>query len=213
MDFEFFEQRISKIKNLPLPGEASQYKMAPEGRLEELKKINLERKNPRWAAVMVLFYPTLQQKTNLLLILRKTYKGVHSNQVGFPGGKVEMGDNGLLTTALRETHEEVGVEPNDVTVIKKTTEIFIPPSNFIVQPYIGLYKNPKPFIKQDNEVAMILEVSIMDFLDENNIIFQKLTTSYAVDIKVPAFKLNGYIVWGATAMMLNEIKELIKQVL
>jgi 8-oxo-dGTP pyrophosphatase MutT (NUDIX family) len=162
---------------------------------------------------MALFYPTLQQKTNLLLILRKTYKGVHSNQVGFPGGKLEKGDDGLLTTALRETHEEVGVSPNDVTVIKKTSEIFIPPSNFIVQPFIGLYKSPKPFIKQDDEVEMILEVSIMDFLDENNIISEKLTTSYALDIEVPAFKLNGYIVWGATAMMLNEIKELVKQVL
>jgi 8-oxo-dGTP pyrophosphatase MutT (NUDIX family) len=213
MDFEFFEQRISKIKDLPLPGEASQYKMAPEGRLEELKITNSGQTDARLAAVMALFYPTKEQKTNLLLILRKTYKGVHSNQVGFPGGKVEKGDNGLLTTALRETHEEVGVAPNDVTVIKKTSEIFIPPSNFIVQPFIGLYKNPKPFIKQHDEVEMILEVSITDFLDEKNIIFEKLTTSYALDIEVPAFKLNGYIVWGATAMMLNEIKELVKQVL
>jgi hypothetical protein len=60
---------------------------------------------------------------------------------------------------------------------------------------------------------LILEIPLLDFLDENRIVTKKLTTSYAVDIEVPAFKLNGYIVWGATAMMLNEIKELLKQVL
>jgi len=213
MNFNFFEQQISKIKDLPLPGEASQYKMAPESRLEELQRINISQKNPRRAGVMALFYPTNNMGTNLLLILRKTYKGVHSNQVAFPGGKEEKSDDGLLTTALRETYEEVGVAPNDITVIKEISEIFIPPSNFMVQPYIGLYRNPKPFVKQDAEVELILEVPVSDFLDDTLVVSKKMTTSYAVDIEVPAFKLNGYIVWGATAMMMNEIKELLKQVL
>jgi len=213
MNFNFFEQQISKIKDLPLPGEASQYKMAPESRLEELQRINISQKNPRRAGVMALFYPTNNMGTNLLLILRKTYKGVHSNQVAFPGGKEEKSDDGLLTTALRETYEEVGVAPNDITVIKEISEIFIPPSNFMVQPYIGLYRNPKPFVKQDAEVELILEVPLSDFLDDTLVVSKKMTTSYAVDIEVPAFKLNGYIVWGATAMMMNEIKELLKQVL
>lgn len=212
MNFNFFEQQISKIKDLPLPGEASQYKMAPESRLEELQRINISQKNPRRAGVMALFYPTNNMGTNLLLILRKTYKGVHSNQVAFPGGKEEKSDDGLLTTALRETYEEVGVAPKDITVIKEISEIFIPPSNFMVQPYIGLYRNPKPFVKQDAEVELILEVPVSDFLDDTLVVSKKMTTSYAVDIEVPAFKLNGYIVWGATAMMMNEIKELLKQV-
>ena len=213
MNFNFFEQQISKIKDLPLPGEASQYKMDPESRLEELQRINISQKNPRRAGVMALFYPTNNMGTNLLLILRKTYKGVHSNQVAFPGGKEEKSDDGLLTTALRETYEEVGVAPKDITVIKEISEIFIPPSNFMVQPYIGLYRNPKPFVKQDAEVELILEVPVSDFLDDTLVVSKKMTTSYAVDIEVPAFKLNGYIVWGATAMMMNEIKELLKQVL
>ncbi|MDP2525216.1 NUDIX hydrolase [Maribacter dokdonensis] len=213
MNFNFFEQQISKIKDLPLPGEASQYKMAPESRLEELQRINISQKNPRRAGVMALFYPTNNMGTNLLLILRKTYKGVHSNQVAFPGGKEEKSDDGLLTTALRETYEEVGVAPKDITVIKEISEIFIPPSNFMVQPYIGIYRNPKPFVKQDAEVELILEVPLSDFLDDTLVVSKKMTTSYAVDIEVPAFKLNGYIVWGATAMMMNEIKELLKQVL
>lgn len=213
MDFNLFEHQVSKIKDLPLPGEASQYKMAPQSRVADLKRLNIAQKKPRQAAVMALFYPSEVRTTNLLLILRKTYKGVHSNQVGFPGGKAETIDDGLLHTALRETHEEVGVEPKDVTVIKELSSIFIPPSNYMVQPYIGLYKEPKPFRKQEKEVETILEVPLLDFMDETKIITKKLTTSYASNIEVPAFELNGYVVWGATAMMLSEIKELLKQVM
>jgi|TARA_R110000868_G_scaffold89285_1_gene248596 8-oxo-dGTP pyrophosphatase MutT (NUDIX family) len=213
MNFEDFTNRISKIKNLPLPGVDSHYKMAPELRIEELKRISEQTKNPRNAAVMSVFYPNKVETTNLLLILRKTYQGVHSNQIGFPGGKVEKEDSDLMQTALRETHEEVGIHPDRIEVIKSLTQIYIPPSNFNVQPFIGLYKNPSPFIIQEDEVEAIVEVSLSDFMDDSLVYHQKLTTSYATNIDVPAFKLNGYTVWGATAMMLSEVKELLKQVL
>ena len=80
---------------------------------------------------------------------------------------------------------------------------------------MGLYENPKPFVlqKQDSEVAALVEVPLLDFMDDAKLFTQKLSTSYAKDIDVPAFKLNGYVVWGATAMMLSEIKELLKQIL
>lgn len=187
--------------------------MAPLERVEDLKVINKKYTKPRRAAVMSLFYPNEHYTTNLLLILRKTYKGVHSNQIGFPGGKVEKEDVDLLATALRETHEEVGVLPTDVEVVKSLTSIYIPPSNFEVQPYIGLYKNPSPFIIQEDEVAALVEVPLVDFLNEDLVFSEKLKTSYADKIDVPAFKLNGYTVWGATAMMLSEVKDLVKQVL
>ncbi len=213
MNFDDFSKRIAKIKNLPLPGQDSHYKMAPLFRMGELQRQRDAIKNPRKAAVMSLFYPNIEKQTNLLLILRKTYKGVHSNQIGFPGGKVEQEDLDILDTALRETHEEVGVPPKEIEVIKKLTEIYIPPSNFEVQPFIGLYKNQGSFTIQEDEVAALVEVSLLDFMDDTLIFNQKLTTSYAENIEVPAFKLNGYTVWGATAMMLSEVKELLKQVL
>tara|TARA_R110000868_G_scaffold45958_4_gene152187 strand:- start:3241 stop:3882 length:642 start_codon:yes stop_codon:yes gene_type:complete len=213
MNFDDFSKRISKIKNLPLPGVDSHYKMAPLLRMEELQRQRDAIQIPKKAAVMSLFYPNMVKKTNLLLILRKTYQGVHSNQIGFPGGKVELEDLDLMHTALRETHEEVGVLPTDIEVIKTLTEIYIPPSNFEVQPFIGLYKNPSPFIIQEEEVEALVEVSLSDFMDDTLVFNQKLTTSYAKNIDVPAFKLNGYTVWGATAMMLSEVKELLKQVL
>lgn len=187
--------------------------MVPEFRIKELRELKNVTTTPRKAAVMALFYPNGKRETHVLFILRKTYKGVHSNQVAFPGGKAEKEDGNLMITALRETHEEVGVHPDDVDVVKELTEIFIPPSNFEVQPFLGLYKNPKPFVIQESEVEALLEVSLTQFLLEDSVTTKKVTTSYATNIEVPAFKLNGYIVWGATAMMLSEIKVLLKQVL
>lgn len=213
MDFSFFEQRISKIKDLPLPGESSHHKMVPEFRIKELLELKDAKTPPRKAAVMALFYPNQKEETHILFILRKTHKGVHSNQVAFPGGKAEKEDDNLMVTALRETHEEVGVHPDDIHIVKELSEIFIPPSNFEVQPFLGLYKKPKPFVIQESEVAALLEVSLVNFLSEASVTTKNITTSYATNVDVPAFKLNGYIVWGATAMMLSEIKVLLNQVL
>lgn len=194
-------------------GEESHNKMAPSIRIDELKRMKKQREQARKAAVMALFYPAKDNSTNLLLMLRKTYKGVHSNQVGFPGGKVEKEDENLLYTALRETYEEVGVPISKVKVMGELSSIYIPPSNFEVQPYIGLYPNPTPFVIQESEVEHLVEVSLQDFMDDSKISTQNLTTSYAVNIDVPAFKLNGYVVWGATAMIMSELKELLKQLL
>jgi len=196
-----------------LPGEQSHFKMEPEIRKQWRDSEKISKLKPKQAAVMALFYPNQYQETQLLLILRKTYKGVHSNQIGFPGGKVEPEDDNLETTALRETNEEVGILPKDIETIKKLSKLYIPPSNFMVQPYIGLYSNPKPFKIQETEVEAIVEVLFSDFMNDKNLIYQNLNTSYAKNIDVPAFKLNGYTVWGATAMMLSEIKELLRQVL
>lgn len=213
MEFSTFCQRALKIKNLPLPGAASHDKMSPPSRIAWLKSHNIKTMNPKNAGVMALFYPDAAQKTHLLLILRKTYQGIHSNQIGFPGGKTEKHDKNILETALRETHEEVGVPPSEVTVIKELTEIYIPPSNFKVQPYIGIYAKPRPFWRQTQEVAALVEVYLQDFLDDANCVEEILSTSYASNIRVPAYRLNGYTVWGATAIVLSEIQELLKQVL
>lgn len=162
---------------------------------------------------MALFYPDANAQTKLLLILRKTYAGVHSNQIGFPGGKVEPDDQDMEDTALRETHEEVGVLPGSVEVIKTLSEVYIPPSNFVVQPFMGVYAKPRPFVIQESEVEAAVEVFLKDFLDNSNLIEENLTTSYAKNFSVPAYRLNGYTVWGATAMIMSEIKELLEQVL
>tara|TARA_R110002072_G_scaffold23949_2_gene82015 strand:- start:132040 stop:132636 length:597 start_codon:yes stop_codon:yes gene_type:complete len=198
---------------LALPGEAIQHKMAPIERLSELKKNAIQKQTARKAGVMALFYPSQSLDTHLILILRKTYKGVHSAQVGFPGGKIEPEDQSLLETALRETEEEVGVNAKSISVLKQLTEIYIPPSDFFVQPFLGVTYQTPIFIPQEEEVEALIEVPLTHFMDDKILTTSTLSTSYATNIQVPAFMLNDHVVWGATAMMLSEVRELLKQVL
>jgi 8-oxo-dGTP pyrophosphatase MutT (NUDIX family) len=211
MDFDKFLLRISKIKNIPLPAESSQFKMAPPFRVELLKKHKEEMQYAKKAGVLALFYPDSNYQTNLVLILRKTYKGVHSAQVGFPGGKLEKYDTSLKDAALRETFEEIGVPINHIEVLSQLTQVYIPPSNFYVQPFLGVTNKIPMFIKDETEVEAIIEVPLKHFIDDAVVVSKMVSTSYEVDIEVPAFKLNEYIVWGATAMILSEIKDLLKQ--
>jgi 8-oxo-dGTP pyrophosphatase MutT (NUDIX family) len=213
MTFVEFEKRVVKIAKMELPGEAIQLKMAPIERLIELKTEARELNSAKRAGVLALFYPDSNNETHLILILRKTYKGVHSAQIGFPGGKVEDQDNNMESTALRETEEEVGVPRETVSVLKELTEIYIPPSNFFVQPFIAITTKTPNFIAQEDEVEALIEVTLSHFMDDAIVTTKVLTTSYATNIDVPAFLLNGHVVWGATAMMLSEVRELLKQVL
>lgn len=163
------------------------------------------------AGVMAVFYPNTSGNTSMVLILRRTYKGVHSNQIGFPGGREEPEDGNLQDTALRETEEEVGIPRDEIHVIRELTKLYIPPSNFWVQPYLGLLDHTPNLIKQESEVAKILEVDLDHFLDNSNFVNEELSTSYSKKMLVPAFKLNNQIVWGATGMMLSEIRELFRE--
>ncbi|WP_178984235.1 NUDIX hydrolase [Winogradskyella helgolandensis] len=214
MLFNTFLESVVKIKHLELSGEDSHAKMSPPYRLELAEKMKKKSETARKAGVMALFYPKTNDETYLVLILRKTYKGVHSAQVGFPGGKYEDDDaNDLMETAIRETEEEVGVSRQHFEVLKEMSPIYIPPSNFMVHPYLGISKEYLIFLKQDEEVEAIIEVSLKDFLSDSSVLTARVPTSFSVEVDVPAFKFNGHIVWGATAMMLGEIKDLLKQVL
>jgi len=210
MHFNQFLKTISKINDLPLPAEASQIKMSPPFRLELIKQQQDKIKDAKQSAVLALFYPDHNNETKLILILRKAYNGVHSAQVSFPGGKVEDGDESLTFTALRETQEEIGVPMKDIEVLKALTEVYIPPSNFYVHPFLGYTKSTPKFKKEESEVESIIEVALTHFLDDQYIIKKSVSTSYNVSVEVPAYNLKGHVVWGATAMMLSEIKDLLK---
>jgi 8-oxo-dGTP pyrophosphatase MutT (NUDIX family) len=213
MNFDEFLIGISKIKNIPLPAESSQFKMAPPFRKELLESKKDAVKYAKKAGVLALFYPDVNRQTTFVLILRKTYKGVHSAQVGFPGGKLEKQDTSLQDAAVRETFEEVGVPIKHIEVVCQLSQVYIPPSNFYVQPFMGISKTTPHFIKQEDEVEAILEIPLQHFLNDELVVTRKVSTSYSVDVEVPAFRLNEHIVWGATAMMLNEIKDLLKQII
>ena len=211
MEFDEFLKSISKIKNIPLPAESSHFKMVPPFRRELLKKQEEAIKYAKHAGVVALFYPDEEGQTKFVLILRNTYNGVHSAQIGFPGGKLEPHDKSLQHAAIRETYEEIGVPMHTIEIICELSQVYIPPSNFYVSPFLGLVNQTPVFKKDEDEVKAIVEVSLQDFLDDKVLITKKVKTSYSVEVEVPAFLLNGHVVWGATAMMLSEIKDLLKQ--
>jgi 8-oxo-dGTP pyrophosphatase MutT (NUDIX family) len=208
MIFSDFINQIKELQNKPLGGLTSQFKLAPKLRIQFSQEL-IDSKNPKKAAVLALFYPDENNQTRFLLTQRASYNGTHSAQISFPGGKIDEADKNLQETALRETYEEVGILSENITIIRQISDSYIPPSNFLVAPFIGL-TNMKPVFKPNNEVATIIEVLISDLLDDNNLSVINMETSYMKNIGVPCFKLNDYIVWGATAMMLSEIKDLLK---
>lgn len=208
MDFNQFLSSISLLQNSPLGGLESQFRLAPKMRLQYNQE-KIDARNPKKAAVLALFYPDENGKTRFLLTQRASYNGTHSAQISFPGGKIEPTDKNLEETALREAFEEVSILKESVSIIREITDVYIPPSNFLATPFIAYSKNRPNFIA-NSEVATLIEVLLEDLLDDNNITSINMNTSYMKNIDVPCFKLNNYIVWGATAMMLNEIKELIK---
>ncbi len=211
MILKHFQKLIPKIENSTLPGVESQFKLAPIMRKKLGVNLNMLKLNPKKSAVLMLLYPNNKNgELVLIFMLRKTYKGVHSNQICFPGGKSENQDKNLMQTALRETFEEIGVQASKIKIIKALTKVYIPPSNFLVQPYLGLLTQKPNFVLEKNEVEKLIEIPLHCILDDSYISSKNITTSYAKNINVPIFKLNENVIWGATAMMLSEIKDLLR---
>lgn len=208
MEFNSFLSLISNINTAKLGGLESQFKMVPKER-KIFNNLNIEKLRPKKAAVLALFYPNIKNETCFLLTLRANYKGVHAAQISFPGGKFESSDKNLKNTAIRETFEEIGINSNDIQIKKQMTDTFIPPSNFLVSPFLGIL-NYTPKFTYNHEVEKVIEVRLSDLLNDKSITIKNLSTSYMKNIDVPCYKLNNYTVWGATAMMLSEIKDLLK---
>jgi 8-oxo-dGTP pyrophosphatase MutT (NUDIX family) len=212
MDFDLFLKTIPKIQKAYLLGEEAHIKMAPKERITLMKNFDVAISNPKKASILMLIYPK-KSKSHLVLILRASYNGVHSSQVAFPGGKVESFDANYRATALRETQEEIGVSPEKITIIKDFTPIYIPPSNFMVFPFLGFSSEELIFRKDPEEVSGTIELPLDLFLDDRILSSQIMNTSYMDFLEVPGFQIENDFVWGATAMMLNELKEVLKSVL
>ena len=210
MKFNFFLNNVNLIQNTKLPGIDAQFKLAPKMRLEYNAK-KIKAKNPKIAAVLALFYPNQNNEVSLLLTKRANYNGTHSGQISFPGGKMEISDFNLKETALRETFEEVGVLQEEINIVREFTEVYIPPSNFLVTPFIGIIDH-EPIFKVNSEVAEIIRVSFHDLLDDKNIGRKSITNSYMKETTEPCFTIDDFVIWGATAMILSEIKELLKNI-
>ncbi len=191
----------------PLPGLASQLKMSPITRKLEMDRLR-EKKTPRESAVLILFYPH-KDEVFTAFIKRPAYQGVHSGQIAFPGGKFEIEDLTLDRTALREANEEVGVNPDQVKLIGNLTKLFIPPSNFNVLPFIGYTLKRPAFIADPVEVDEVLEIEINQLLNPKNNQLKEILHRNQTRVKVPAYTIGNQIIWGATAMIIKELIDVI----
>ena len=197
-----------KIKKglIDLPGEAAHAEMFPLRAVasEELKTAT----DYRTSAVLALLFE--DQGTKMVLTQRHNYKGTHGGQVSFPGGKMEEIDESTIHTALRETHEEIGVSPNNINVLGKLTDVYIPVSKFLVHPFIGIHEGSPTFELSEREVKEIITFDL-ELLTQDAIVQKRdIKTSSGMVLKnVPCFIIGDKIVWGATALMLNEIRQIL----
>ena len=210
MDFNDFKNNVSKLSEITLGGLDAQFVLAPKFRQKYTQEY-IDAKNAKKAAVLALFYPNDQGETCFLLTLRANYDGTHASQISFPGGKFDSSDVSLENTVLREAQEEVGICPEDVNIFMQMTDVFIPPSNFMVTQFLG-FLDYTPTLTKNEEVAENISVLLEDLFNDNACSTTVVSTSYAENIPVPCFNLSNFMVWGATAMMLNEIKVLLKEI-
>ncbi len=209
MTFDSFLHKIPEIKQLEPFGLPAQELMLPT-QIHNLTPLNEDLQTyARHSAVMMLLYPKAKQMV-VLLIQRALSKGIHSGQIGFPGGGFEAQDKDLKQTALRETQEELGIEPSSIHEIKAFTKLYIAASNYVVQPFFGIMNHTPIINKNESEVASIIELPLKDLLSNDIVQTAVRSTSYASNIDVPAFVYKDSIIWGATAMMLSELRETLK---
>ncbi len=205
-----FEKIIEKLQsNIHLlPGEDAHRLSAPRQRLSTKDYLD---QNPSYktSCVAVIIYSD-NGIARLLLMERPEGPFAHGGQISFPGGKREQDDITLLDTAMREMYEEVGISPSSITVLGPLSELYIPVSNFLVHPFIG-YAETKPMILPNPaEVKSILTPEIATFnLNEMPVDrFESLSFGW---IEAPYFPVEQHRIWGATAMIISELMQLLKK--
>lgn len=203
-----FNQFINKLKtNLSngLPGRSAQLKMAPTfsdgtGLPIETNKLTRE------SAVLICVYPD-NGTVNTILIKRTTYNGPHSGQISFPGGKREPFDCSIEATALREAKEEIGIDISKVTVLGTLSPLYIPLSNYMVIPIVGVIPKPENISLNLQEVEYTINVNLQDFKQEENILVKTQNIGNN-PVTAPFYSIGNEVVWGATAMIIAEFAEL-----
>lgn len=209
-NIDTYPSLISTLLHNGLPGPIVHKLMAPAHR-DEIMMRNADRGKARLSSVMIILYPDTDGKINTIFTKRATYKGVHSAQIAFPGGKTEPHDPSLLHTALRETKEEIGVTITEKEILGKLTDLFVPPSNFIITPYVAFLPAPPVTCADSSEVAEIFSVPVADFLSEEAAKEQVCLTALGDYRPMLGYKFEEHFIWGATAMIFSELLWVIKQ--
>lgn len=161
------------------------------------------------AVLCLLFEEDNQWK--FYLMLRNSYKGVHSAQISFPGGRKEKMDKGFKETALREAEEELGINPDDVEILGELSTMYIPPSNFLVYPFLGVSRTKQNIVPDPIEVNEVIVADLRDIIGLETISRSYVEVSGASNrVKVNHYTINNHIVWGATGMILAELAHILE---
>ncbi|MBP1733965.1 MAG: coenzyme pyrophosphatase [Deltaproteobacteria bacterium] len=207
---KFTVNMIEAALRKPLPGIKAQLRMAPRpGSL----KLPTPQSTPRKSGVLILLFPSEETGELCFVLTRRTeIVADHKGQISLPGGAVDPDDPSIAYTALREACEEVGVCSDVMRILGPLTPIYIPPSDFCVQPYVAYMSQSPQFFPQPEEVAEIIEVPIPHLLDEKNVVVEEWLLDDEVK-QVPFFNIYGHKVWGATAVVLSEFAAILEDLL
>ncbi len=201
-----FSESIKLIQTAlqkPLPGINAQHLMAPKLRKSTTQLLE-ENPSHRLSSVLILLYPDKQHDLCTIFIERPLDNSIHSGQIAFPGGKMDDTDADAAHTALRETEEEIGISQSDVTLIGTLSQLFIPASNFLVIPYVGMMQTIPRFMPNPEEVRSLIPVHMVTLLSLEKS-EKQFPTSYG-NLMAPYYDLDGHAIWGATAMMISEFR-------
>ena len=193
-----------------MPGLDAHLRMAPEHRAVELLAVHDADFNPRLSAVLVILFHE-DEKLKVVFIRRSEYVGIHSGQISFPGGRYEESDGDLRVTAFREVEEEIGVPADSLDLLGNLSDLYVPPSNFMVRAFVAYAKNRPVYTPDSREVQDIIEVEL-DYLYRKDIVSWKDFPAHNSKqiTRAPYFDVNGTIIWGATAMMLSELLDILR---
>lgn len=192
-----------------LPGEQSHLSFMPVrgSSMEQIRKgITF-----RDAAVAIILFHNAENKLCTIVTQRQQYDGSHSGQISFPGGKKEPEDANLMETAVRECYEEIGVHAGDFELLKELTPLFVPVSKFLITPYVFYaHHHTFDYLPSEREVAAIYELDLQELYQPESLVHIDLMLSSQFTMKqVPHFKQGEILIWGATALILNELKDIL----
>jgi len=208
--FDVLMGRLARRLQEPLPGADAHepLRAIPVG---EFRPVFQHKLPPRPGSVLILLYPD-SGMIRFPLTKRPEYAGAHSGQISLPGGKAEPGET-HETTALREGKEEIGIRPSEVRILGQLSEFFVIPSNFLIKPVVGFLPARPSFTPDPVEVERILEGSVEDLLRSDAVQVKEIMAAGVYPLSAPHFLIENEIVWGATAMMLNEFRQVVSEVL
>jgi 8-oxo-dGTP pyrophosphatase MutT (NUDIX family) len=184
--------------------------MAFAHRVEELQRRLTPPDNAKIGCVLLTLWQELDVWHTALIRRTESPRDRHSGQISFPGGRHEAGDGSFAYTALREAKEEIGIDPQQVEILGEMTELYIPVSNFMVRPFVGVLSGPPAFRLQPGEVEQVFVPSIPHFQDPSSRSTADVMVGGQLLVReVPCFMIEDRPIWGATAMILSEFLELI----